>query len=133
MCHDSLGMSELFSKFTGGFDGGILGLGLGCVDDAFYPTLGYLCGLKAPRLIPAILGLDNLHPTRDDLKAPICCCSLLEEVEPICFLMSLRMGEFGRDLAESVALFVDVSLTLDVNTIDSICICLQGLAEAKGG
>lgn len=42
---------------------------LGCVDDAFYPTLGYLCGLKAPRLIPAILGLDNLHPTRDDLKA----------------------------------------------------------------
>eukprot|EP00435_Cladocopium_sp_Y103_P027845 s4336_g6.t2 len=40
-----------------------------CVDDAFYPTLGYLCGLKAPRLIPAILGLENLHPTRDDLKA----------------------------------------------------------------
>jgi hypothetical protein len=95
-------MSELFSKFTGRFDGGTLGLGLGCVDDAFYPTLGYLCGLKAPRLIPAILGLDNLHPTRDDLKA-ICC--------RFCFLMSLRMGEFGRDLAESVALFVDVSFT----------------------
>ena len=71
------------------------------MDDAFYPTLGYLCGLKAPRLIPAILGLDNLHPTRDDLKAPSCCA-------------------FGRDLAESVALFVAISFTLDVNTIHSI-------------
>ncbi|CAK9091026.1 Uncharacterized protein MTH_1421, partial [Durusdinium trenchii] len=39
------------------------------VDDAFYPTLGYLCGLKAPRLIPAVVGLESLSPTRDDLKA----------------------------------------------------------------
>ena len=45
--------------------------------------------------------------------------------------MSLRMGEFGGDLAESVALFVDVSFTLDVNTIDSICICLQGLKQKE--
>ena len=83
-------------------------MGLGSVDDAFYPTLGYLCGLKAPRLIPAILGLDNLHPTRDDLKAPICCCSLLEG-EPICFQMSLEVcHEFGGDLAESVLISVDM-------------------------
>ena len=41
----------------------------GCIDDAFYPTLGYLCGLKSPRFIPAIVGLETLKPTRDDLKA----------------------------------------------------------------
>lgn len=41
----------------------------GCIDDAFYPTLGYLCGLKSPRFIPAVVGLETLKPTRDDLKA----------------------------------------------------------------
>ncbi|CAJ1457947.1 unnamed protein product [Effrenium voratum] len=40
------------------------------VDDAFWPTLGYLCGLKSPRRVPAIVGLENVAlPTRDDLKA----------------------------------------------------------------
>eukprot|EP00439_Symbiodinium_sp_Y106_P038965 s3102_g4.t1 len=41
----------------------------GQLDDAFYPTLGYLCGLRSPRSVPAITGLAHLAPTRDDLKA----------------------------------------------------------------
>jgi len=44
-------------------------MNVSCIDDAFYPTLGYLCGLKSPRFIPAIVGLETLKPTRDDLKA----------------------------------------------------------------
>ncbi|CAE7873946.1 unnamed protein product [Symbiodinium necroappetens] len=41
----------------------------GQLDDAFYPTLGYLCGLRSPHSVPAITGLEHLAPTRDDLKA----------------------------------------------------------------
>ena len=37
------------------------------VDDAFWPGLGYLCGLKAGRRIPAVVNLE-LKPSRDDLK-----------------------------------------------------------------
>ena len=38
-------------------------------DDAFYPLLGYLIGLRSPTRIPAVLGLENRQPSRDDLKA----------------------------------------------------------------
>ncbi|CAE7708858.1 unnamed protein product, partial [Symbiodinium sp. CCMP2456] len=41
----------------------------GQLDDAFYPTLGYLCGLRSPHSVPVITGLEHLAPTRDDLKA----------------------------------------------------------------
>ncbi|CAE6926847.1 unnamed protein product [Symbiodinium natans] len=44
-------------------------LDAGQVDDAFYPTFGYLCGLRSPHSVPAITGLEGLTPTRDDLKA----------------------------------------------------------------
>ena len=39
--------------------------------DAFWPALGYLCGLKAEARVPALVGLEGLPtpPTRDDLKA----------------------------------------------------------------
>lgn len=39
------------------------------VDDAFYPLLGYHVGGLAGDRIPAITGLDVLHPSTDDLKA----------------------------------------------------------------
>jgi len=39
------------------------------IDDAFYPTLGYLCGLKAEGRIPVVTGLEGATPSRDDLKA----------------------------------------------------------------
>ncbi|GAC1039974.1 aconitase family protein [Pseudomonas sp. No.117] len=38
-------------------------------DDAFYPLLGYWIGLRSPTRIPAVLGLENSQPSRDDLKA----------------------------------------------------------------
>lgn len=38
-------------------------------DDAFYPLLGYWIGLRSPTRIPAVLGLENRQPSRDDLKA----------------------------------------------------------------
>lgn len=43
----------------------------GLVDDSFYPTLGYLAGLRSPSRIPLIRGLDRhgLSPSKDDLKA----------------------------------------------------------------
>ncbi|WP_145012160.1 cis-3-hydroxy-L-proline dehydratase [Pseudomonas oryzihabitans] len=37
-------------------------------DDAFYPLLGYWIGLRSPTRIPAVLGLENSQPSRDDLK-----------------------------------------------------------------
>ena len=39
------------------------------VDDAFYPTLGYLIGSVAGPDIPAVTGLEPLRPSADDLKA----------------------------------------------------------------
>ncbi|MBF3031798.1 DUF521 domain-containing protein, partial [Pseudomonas aeruginosa] len=42
---------------------------LGSVDDAFYPTLGYLCGLLCDGQIPAIDGLRQRQPDRNALKA----------------------------------------------------------------
>ncbi|WP_163082991.1 aconitase X, partial [Acinetobacter baumannii] len=42
---------------------------LGSVDDAFYPTLGYLCGLLCAGQIPAIDGLRQRQPDHDALKA----------------------------------------------------------------
>ena len=38
-------------------------------DDAFYPLLGYWIGLRSPTGIPAVLGLEDARPSRDDLKA----------------------------------------------------------------
>ena len=38
-------------------------------DDALYPLLGYWIGLRSPTRIPAVLGLENARPSRDDLKA----------------------------------------------------------------
>ncbi|HCE6547270.1 TPA: aconitase family protein [Pseudomonas aeruginosa] len=42
---------------------------LGSVDDAFYPTLGYLCGLLCDGQTPAIDGLRQRQPDHDALKA----------------------------------------------------------------
>ncbi|MFV0253700.1 MAG: aconitase X [Beutenbergiaceae bacterium] len=39
------------------------------IDDAFYSSLGYLIGKLTPNNIPAITGLEELAPTRDDLKS----------------------------------------------------------------
>jgi cis-L-3-hydroxyproline dehydratase len=39
------------------------------LDDAFYPLLGYLAGLLAGDRIPVLAGLEEAHPSRDDLKA----------------------------------------------------------------
>lgn len=39
------------------------------IDDSFYPTAGYVCGLQAQTTIPLIKGLEQLAPTWDDLKA----------------------------------------------------------------
>ena len=39
------------------------------VDDAFWPLVGYLAGLKAPDRIPLLRGLASARPGRDDLKA----------------------------------------------------------------
>jgi len=44
------------------------GLG-GALDDAFWPVLGYLAGLRARKRTPAITGLEHTSPSRDDLKA----------------------------------------------------------------
>lgn len=38
-------------------------------DDALWPLVGYLAGLKAPDRIPLLTGLDGTGPTPDDLKA----------------------------------------------------------------
>jgi predicted aconitase/predicted aconitase with swiveling domain len=42
---------------------------LGAIDDSFYPLLGYHIGLLAPNEIPVITGLEQVKPSRDDLKA----------------------------------------------------------------
>ncbi|HBO1213798.1 TPA: DUF126 domain-containing protein [Pseudomonas aeruginosa] len=62
---------------------------LGNVDDAFYPTLGYLCGLLCDGQIPAIDGLRQRQPDRDALKAfgarlvtDTCWCMLDEPLVP---------------------------------------------------
>ncbi|MCA3585997.1 MAG: DUF521 domain-containing protein [Methylocystis sp.] len=39
------------------------------IDDAFWPLIGYLAGLKSPDRIPLLCGLAAGHPSRDDLKA----------------------------------------------------------------
>ena len=38
-------------------------------DDAVWPLIGYLAGLKSPDRIPLLRGLAGLNPTPDDLKA----------------------------------------------------------------
>ena len=38
-------------------------------DDALWPMLGWLAGVKSPNGIPVLTGLEALHPTQDDLKA----------------------------------------------------------------
>lgn len=38
-------------------------------DDAFWPLLGYLAGLRAPDRIPLLTGLERRAPSPDDLKA----------------------------------------------------------------
>lgn len=42
---------------------------LGQLDDSFYPTLGYLCGLRAGASVPVVAGLEAARPSRDNLKA----------------------------------------------------------------
>ena len=37
--------------------------------DAFWPTLGYLCGLKSEARVPVVVGLEHFKPTLDELKA----------------------------------------------------------------
>ena len=37
--------------------------------DAFWPCLGYLAGLRSQARVPVLVGLAELEPTRDDLKA----------------------------------------------------------------
>jgi len=39
------------------------------IDDAFWPMIGYLAGLRSPDRIPLLCGLAAGHPSRDDLKA----------------------------------------------------------------
>ena len=38
-------------------------------DDAIWPLIGYVAGLKSPDRIPLLTGLAGLEPDRDDLKA----------------------------------------------------------------
>ncbi|MCA1971060.1 MAG: aconitase family protein [Rhizobium sp.] len=38
-------------------------------DDSFWPLLGYRVGTLAPNAIPAVTGLEQAHPSADDLKA----------------------------------------------------------------
>jgi len=38
-------------------------------DDAFWPMLGYLAGLRAPDCIPLLTGVEGMSPSQDDLKA----------------------------------------------------------------
>ncbi|WP_454702769.1 cis-3-hydroxy-L-proline dehydratase [Agrobacterium burrii] len=40
-----------------------------CVDDAFWPLVGYLAGKAAQDCIPLLRGLGSAEPSRDDLKA----------------------------------------------------------------
>ena len=44
------------------------GLGDRCAD-AFFPALGYLCGLRSEARVPVITGLENREVTMDELKA----------------------------------------------------------------
>lgn len=44
-------------------------LGLGNINDAFWPLLGYCVGGISGSKIPVVVGLDMLIPSRDDLKA----------------------------------------------------------------
>jgi predicted aconitase len=37
--------------------------------DAFFPTLGYLCGLKSEASVPVIVGLEQHSPSTEELKA----------------------------------------------------------------
>ncbi|KAL1525499.1 hypothetical protein AB1Y20_020355 [Prymnesium parvum] len=39
------------------------------IDDSFFPTLGYLCGLRAAAVVPVITGLEAASPSQADLKA----------------------------------------------------------------
>lgn len=44
------------------------GLGDSC-EDAFFPALGYLCGLKSEARVPVVVGLEGRTVTMDELKA----------------------------------------------------------------
>ncbi|CAG9978275.1 unnamed protein product [Clonostachys byssicola] len=46
-----------------------LGFPLTSVDDAFYPLLGYQVGILSGNRIPAVVGIDSLKPSNDDLKS----------------------------------------------------------------
>lgn len=43
--------------------------GIGDVDDAFYPLLGYRIGALAGKQVPLVMGLEQAKPNLDDLKA----------------------------------------------------------------
>lgn len=38
-------------------------------DDALWPMLGWLAGVRSPNAVPVLTGLENVRPTDDDLKA----------------------------------------------------------------
>ena len=44
------------------------GLGDACAD-AFFPALGYLCGLQSEARVPVVVGLEDRDVTMDELKA----------------------------------------------------------------
>ncbi len=51
-------------------------------DDAIWPLIGWLVGQAAPDCIPLVRGLENIHPTPDDLRA-ICAAFGTTSAEPL--------------------------------------------------
>eukprot|EP00929_Paragymnodinium_shiwhaense_P008015 TRINITY_DN111934_c0_g1_i1.p1 TRINITY_DN111934_c0_g1~~TRINITY_DN111934_c0_g1_i1.p1 ORF type:complete len:639 (-),score=84.44 TRINITY_DN111934_c0_g1_i1:434-2350(-) len=83
----------------------------GCAD-AFYPVLGYLCGLKSEARVPVVIGLEGLSISRDNLKAFAAAFGTTASVSmfhiagvtPEATTLSEALG--GQETAESLALSV---------------------------
>jgi predicted aconitase len=133
------------------------GLGDSCAD-AFFPALGYLCGLQSEARVPVVVGLEDRGATMDELKAfsgvhivPVsyagrACISALDCIGPATasdnLLISPRAPVFAAAFGStaSVALFHIAGITPeapDVETalahkppLETLELTADGLADA---
>jgi predicted aconitase len=60
-------------------------------DDAIWPMLGWLVGVKSSSGIPVLTGLEETSPTEDDLKACCTCADIRPRAICLCAPMRKRL------------------------------------------